>query len=164
MASARFLHPQVDVDLEYVEEDISNRRYRSNANDRKLWPRETISDVWPGEPPGNDLHVFVSLPSGECVIRLFASAQTLSATAQSASPSARNRRHNSAHDKVPKHKKEFEDFHTSNGVRTITGSIGPVKNGMRTTISSECRPDYGIQCACCSRLDIVMCMCPESLP
>jgi hypothetical protein len=31
---------------------------------------------------------------------------------------------------VPKHKKEFEDFHTSNGVRTITGTIGPVRNGM----------------------------------
>lgn len=28
-----------------------------------------------------------------------------------------------------KHKKEFEAFHTSNGVRTITGSIGPVQNG-----------------------------------
>lgn len=28
-----------------------------------------------------------------------------------------------------RHKKEFEAFHTSNGVRTITGSIGPVQNG-----------------------------------
>jgi len=30
--------------------------------------------------------------------------------------------------RVPKHKKEFEAFHTSNGVRTITGTIGPVQN------------------------------------
>jgi len=55
---------------------------------------------------------------------------------QSASPSAPNRKHSSPHDSVPKHKKEFEDFHNSNGVRTVTGSIGPVKNGMGTMISS----------------------------
>lgn len=29
----------------------------------------------------------------------------------------------------PKHKKEFEKFHSENGVRTISGGIGPVKNG-----------------------------------
>lgn len=51
----------------------------------------------------------------------------------SASPSARIK-HGAPHDSVPKHKKEFEDFHTSNGVRTITGSIGPVKNGTRLMI------------------------------
>ena len=54
----------------------------------------------------------------------------------SASPSARSKKHSAPHDSVPKHKKEFEDFHTSNGVRTITGSIGPVKNGARTMVSS----------------------------
>ena len=53
------------------------------------------------------------------------------------SPSARSKKHMATHDSVPKHKKEFEDFHTSNGVRTITGSIGPVKNGTRTTVSPE---------------------------
>jgi len=47
---------------------------------------------------------------------------------QSASPSARSKKHSAPLGSVPKHKKEFEDFHTSNGVRTITGSIGPVKN------------------------------------
>jgi hypothetical protein len=55
---------------------------------------------------------------------------------QSASPSAHSKKHSAPHDSVPKHKKEFEDFHTSNGVRTITGSIGPVKNGTRTVVSS----------------------------
>lgn len=41
-------------------------------------------------------------------------------------------------DATPKHKKEFEKFHSENGVRTIVGSIGPVsdirmllKNGYR---------------------------------
>jgi hypothetical protein len=47
---------------------------------------------------------------------------------QSDSPSARSKKRSTAHDGVPKHKKEFENFHTSNGVRTITGDIGPVKN------------------------------------
>lgn len=30
----------------------------------------------------------------------------------------------------PKHKKEFEKFHSENGVRTVMGSIGPVQNGV----------------------------------
>ncbi|KAI0062329.1 hypothetical protein BV25DRAFT_1900034 [Artomyces pyxidatus] len=29
---------------------------------------------------------------------------------------------------IPKFKKEFDEFHTSNGVRTVMGSIGPVDN------------------------------------
>lgn len=39
-------------------------------------------------------------------------------------------------DGTPKHKKEFEDFHTSNGVRTIIGTIGPVQNGTRIAASA----------------------------
>lgn len=31
-------------------------------------------------------------------------------------------------DGIPKHKKEFERFHSENGVRTVLGSIGPVQN------------------------------------
>jgi hypothetical protein len=27
------------------------------------------------------------------------------------------------------HRKQFEEFHNQNGVRTIMGSIGPVQNG-----------------------------------
>ena len=46
------------------------------------------------------------------------------------------KKHSTLHDGVPKHKREFEDFHTSNGVRTITGGIGPVQNGRRTATSS----------------------------
>jgi hypothetical protein len=59
---------------------------------------------------------------------------------QSASPSTRSKKHSDPHDTVPKHKKEFEDFHTSNGVRTITGSIGPVKDGTRAMVSSGMSP------------------------
>jgi len=32
-------------------------------------------------------------------------------------------------DGVPKFKKQFERFHSENGVRTVMGSIGPVQNG-----------------------------------
>lgn len=35
-----------------------------------------------------------------------------------------------------KHQKEFENFHGQNGVRTVLGSIGPVKNG--ELISRRC--------------------------
>ncbi|KAA1469564.1 hypothetical protein DENSPDRAFT_816639 [Dentipellis sp. KUC8613] len=34
----------------------------------------------------------------------------------------------SERDSIPKHKKEFEKFHSENGVRTVVGSIGPVEN------------------------------------
>ena len=50
---------------------------------------------------------------------------------QSVSPSVGSKKRSTQHGGVPKHKKEFEDFHTSNGVRTITGSIGPAKDGTR---------------------------------
>ena len=32
-------------------------------------------------------------------------------------------------DGIMKHKKEFDDFHSANGVRTVMGSIGPVDDG-----------------------------------
>lgn len=40
-------------------------------------------------------------------------------------------------DGVPKFKKEFLKFHNENGVKTIIGSIGPVKDG-------ECPLDFWI--------------------
>jgi hypothetical protein len=54
---------------------------------------------------------------------------------QSVSPSTGSKKRSTQPNGLPKHKKEFEDFHTSNGVRTITGSIGPVKNGARSATS-----------------------------
>ena len=35
----------------------------------------------------------------------------------------------SEHDGVPQFKKDFISFHNENGVRTVIGKIGPVKNG-----------------------------------
>lgn len=32
-------------------------------------------------------------------------------------------------DGIPNFKKQFESFHSANGVRTVMGSIGPVQNG-----------------------------------
>ncbi|KAI0086184.1 hypothetical protein BDY19DRAFT_365442 [Irpex rosettiformis] len=32
------------------------------------------------------------------------------------------------HDAVPQHKKDFDKFHSENGVRTVSGDIGPVQN------------------------------------
>lgn len=55
---------------------------------------------------------------------------------RSAKSSAKSSKHTrkqeeEAHAKVvpPKHKREFEQFHSENGVRTIMGGIGPVKRG-----------------------------------
>src|SRR6201996_383904 len=44
----------------------------------------------------------------------------------SSSARSEKKKQSTQHDDVLKHKREFEAFHTSNGVRTITGSIGPV--------------------------------------
>jgi hypothetical protein len=105
-----------------VGDKIRAGQYRLDANDQqRLRANDKIFKVWP-EPPTDHLHVVVTLP--------------VQPIPQSASPSARSKKHSAPHDSVPKHKKEFDDFHTSNGVRTITGSIGPVKNGTRTKVSS----------------------------
>jgi len=73
---------------------------------------------------------------------LFHPDHTVRASPQPNSPSPRGKKkHNTPHDAVQKHKKEFEDFHTSNGVRTITGSIGSVPN-VRMLLKSGYRHVY----------------------
>lgn len=69
MASAGLLHPQVNVDLDAVEDEIIMRgEYRPDANDQSQ-PLHTvkgrtslISEVWPEPPPHGHLHVFVGRP------------------------------------------------------------------------------------------------------
>ena len=68
--------------MDDVEHIISARRYRPPSDDRPLFSREKISDVWPEQPPDNHLHIFVSLPGGvgnrsECGICLFVPTQYL---------------------------------------------------------------------------------------
>ncbi|KAG6832046.1 hypothetical protein H0H92_005468 [Tricholoma furcatifolium] len=53
------------------------------------------------------------------------------------SPDARN----DEDDGIPKHKKDFEKFHGENGVRTVMGSIGPVKD-VRMLLRSGYRHVY----------------------
>src|SRR5260221_13276275 len=56
---------------------------------------------------------------------------------QHSTPSPRGKKKsNSPNDGVVKHKKEFEDFRSSNGVRTIIGTIGPVQNDAWTASPS----------------------------
>lgn len=38
--------------------------------------------------------------------------------------------------RVAKHRKEFEKFHSENGVRTVMGTIGPVENGRSHSLDS----------------------------
>jgi len=44
-------------------------------------------------------------------------------------------------DGIPVHKKDFEKFHSENGVRTVIGSIGPVNN-VRMLLKSGYRHVY----------------------
>jgi hypothetical protein len=86
MASTGSLHPQVDANYSEVKEEIKTGQYRPSPDARELDNMETISEVWPGSPPDQQLHVFVTPPSPlgstkvvdpvcECFIRLFALAQ-----------------------------------------------------------------------------------------
>lgn len=43
--------------------------------------------------------------------------------------SKKNKKSVDPHDGMPQFKKDFERFHNENGVRTIKGTIGPVKDG-----------------------------------
>lgn len=43
-------------------------------------------------------------------------------------PSRKSKKHQQPADDVPVHRKQFDKFHSENGVRTIKGSIGPVKD------------------------------------
>ncbi|CCM00016.1 uncharacterized protein FIBRA_02042 [Fibroporia radiculosa] len=54
---------------------------------------------------------------------------------------ARSMKQDGLQDGTPKHKQEFEKFHSENGVRTITGTIGPVKN-VRMLLKSGYRHVY----------------------
>jgi len=64
MTPADFLHPQSDADLDDVERDITSKgQYRPIAVGRRLWPEDKISDIWPEQPPGGHLHIFIRLPS-----------------------------------------------------------------------------------------------------
>ena len=60
MASAAPLHPQVNVDLDSVEGTISRGQYQPDVKDEPLRARMKISDVWPKQPPDQNLHVFVT--------------------------------------------------------------------------------------------------------
>lgn len=70
---------------------------------------------------------------------MFRPKPSASSPSHSAKSSAKSSRHTrkqqeEAHAKAapPKYKREFEQFHSENGVRTIMGGIGPVKHGTQT--------------------------------
>lgn len=45
------------------------------------------------------------------------------------SKGAKSTRKSNVNEQIPQHKIDFMKFHSENGVRTVTGSIGPVQNG-----------------------------------
>jgi len=84
------LHLQIDVDPRdrAIKDLIDAGRYRPTVNNQPLEAIDTISDVWPEQPPNKHLHIFVSLPAGVgsptllydgsvCFIRRLAPAQNI---------------------------------------------------------------------------------------
>lgn len=59
-------------------------------------------------------------------------------------------------DATPQFKKDFERFHSENGVRTIKGTIGPVKDGKFSIIQQALLHWHCCQSACYSKAAIVM--------
>ena len=66
MSSVGLLHPQIDVEARdsAIMEGIMARQYRPQLPPKPLHPMEAISVVWPGPPPKDHLHVFITLPIG----------------------------------------------------------------------------------------------------
>lgn len=81
---------------------------------------------------------------------MFRRKPPVSSPPRSAKSSAKSSKHTRKHQEghhvkaePPKYKREFEQFHNENGVRTIIGGIGPVKHGRQlgVTISCSYSPD-----------------------
>ncbi len=70
--------------------DIDAGQYQPLFNVQPLDSMERICNVWPVKPSENHLNVFVSPQKRECIICLFAVAQTLSATPLGQQPGAGN--------------------------------------------------------------------------
>ena len=85
MPPAGLFHPQIDVDLQdpAIKQDIDAGQYQPPFNAQPLESMERICDVWPLQPSEKHLNVFVSPPTGECIICLIALAQTLPASQRS---------------------------------------------------------------------------------
>jgi hypothetical protein len=71
MACCGLLHPQVNVDLDAVEDKIKCGKYRPDASDQPQ-PLQTvdaivsrISEVWSEPPPHGHLHVLIDLPEAD---------------------------------------------------------------------------------------------------
>ena len=64
--------------------------------------------------------------------------RTVSGRSQPSVKSGKSRKTTKTESKntIPDHRKEFEDFHSQNGVRTIMGGIGPVHSGASRRCSS----------------------------
>jgi hypothetical protein len=64
MASARSLHPQVDVNYnEETRKKVHDGQYLPAPDDQELDEMDLICDVWE-RPPVRHLHVFIRLPHG----------------------------------------------------------------------------------------------------
>jgi hypothetical protein len=80
MASAGLLHPQVDEDLNAVDQFIraDQCQFRVDTNSEPLRNVHTISDVWGQMPPKGRLHVYVSVDAtSEYFICLFGPSQDI---------------------------------------------------------------------------------------
>jgi hypothetical protein len=64
MGDHGLLHPQIDVEKDQaMKEHIKAGQYQPHPLPLEpLQPWETISVVWPGPPPYNQLQVFITLP------------------------------------------------------------------------------------------------------
>jgi hypothetical protein len=67
MSSVGLLHPQIDVEDRNpaIEERIMAGQYQPQPfPPEPLFAMHKISVVWPGPPPEDHLHIFITLPTG----------------------------------------------------------------------------------------------------
>jgi hypothetical protein len=71
MAPAGSLHPQVDVNLDEIRENVDAGEYRPTPNDQVMKADHLLSTEWPEPPLNGHLHIFVTLPGAEGSPTLF---------------------------------------------------------------------------------------------
>lgn len=156
LVSTLFAHCALDSDYtifawrrqQHDQEDYTNHAYSqllevpvaSTSHSLLLPPQRSMSTVptlhlhnpaepMPTPPAYLNASYYMFQPSQAHVPSTKPSPTPSNASTRRSKKKGKKSNDDSEDDGIPKFKKEFERFHSENGVRTVMGSIGPVQNG-----------------------------------
>src|SRR5882757_8604498 len=107
-----------------------NRDVRGNIpGAHRLDARRRLWRVFTDMPEDEQIHIFVQRPAPSPM------SSPLSAQSGRSRKSIHATQDDAGFSGVAKHRRDFDKFHSENGVRTVMGTIGPVSDGRRATWS-----------------------------